>query len=82
VVKYIEIFIQTYIFVFYCEIERMDDMEIEESEAKGVESGRDTYSESVVEAKGEGRGERSLCWTETTACSDDEHWAPDGFGFW
>jgi hypothetical protein len=47
-------------------------MEIEESEAMGVKSGRDTYNESVVEAKGKGRGERLLCWTKTTTCSDDE----------
>jgi len=40
--------------VFYFEVEKMEDMEKEESEAKGVKSGRDTYSESVVEAKGKG----------------------------
>ncbi|KAE8125496.1 hypothetical protein FH972_020297 [Carpinus fangiana] len=43
VVKYTEIFRQAYISVFYYEIERMEDMEIKESEAKGVKSGRDTY---------------------------------------
>jgi hypothetical protein len=50
--------------VLYYEIE---GIEIKESEAKGVKIGIDLQSESVVEAKCKGRGERSHCWTETTA---------------